>query len=95
MINTKMFDHTVIMENRCSKVIKLKVCYWGSLGHPLTLFHPSRRCSCHKAPSLATALAASGPDALAIEVDRASLISGKWPDGRSGFPVRKQRVSKF
>jgi hypothetical protein len=27
MINAKMFDHTVITENHCNKVIKLKVCY--------------------------------------------------------------------
>jgi hypothetical protein len=30
-VNTKMFDQTVIAKNHCSKVVKLKVCYYGSL----------------------------------------------------------------
>jgi hypothetical protein len=31
VVNTKMFDQTVIADNHCSRLIKLKVCYYGSL----------------------------------------------------------------
>jgi hypothetical protein len=30
VVNTKMFDQTIIAENHCSSLIKLKVCYYGS-----------------------------------------------------------------
>jgi hypothetical protein len=30
IVNTNMFDQFVIAENHCSKVIKLKICYFGS-----------------------------------------------------------------
>jgi hypothetical protein len=30
VVNTKMFDQTVIADNHCSALIKLKVCYFGS-----------------------------------------------------------------
>jgi hypothetical protein len=30
-VNTKMFDQSVIAENHCSRLIKLKICYYGSL----------------------------------------------------------------
>jgi hypothetical protein len=31
VVNTKMFDQTVVADNHCSQLIKLKVCYYGSL----------------------------------------------------------------
>jgi hypothetical protein len=31
VVNTKMFDQTIIADNHCSALIKLKVCYYGSL----------------------------------------------------------------
>jgi hypothetical protein len=30
VVNTKMFDQTIIADNHCSALIKLKVCYYGS-----------------------------------------------------------------